>query len=226
MTTNSVTSSVNGVAADITSTPHNGDINMNDPAPATRKTRFTGKTKKECMDMLADDLTPKARELYKKMMKVGIDMENADLDDLKIIRETYIFQSCHCPLHAILWDATDREMTRRWELEAFENGIIYDNPEDAYEEYVAATAKVHGRSFKTKRDLFIAMYNAMTPRGRRLYDDIEKLGIAIEKLSDDDLKQLQRLAMFQSIHCAMYVILHDAPQRALGLRMMCEECAE
>lgn len=224
MTTNSVTSSVNGVAADITSTPNNGDITMNDSVSATRKTRFTGKTKKECMDMLADDLTPKARELYKKMMKVGIDMENADLDDLKIIRETYIFQSCHCPLHAILWDATDREMTRRWELEAFENGIIYDNPDDAYEEYVATT-KVHG-SFKTRRDLFSAMYNAMTPRGRRLYDDIEKLGISIEKLSDNDLKQLQRLAMFQSIHCAMYVILHDAPQRALGLRMMCEAVAE
>jgi hypothetical protein len=216
-------SSVNG-NVDITSTPNNGDITMNDSVSATRKTRFAGKIKKECMDMLADDLTPKARELYKKMMKVGIDMENADLDDLKIIRETYIFQSCHCPLHAILWDATDREMTRRWELEAFENGIIYDNPDDAYEEYVATT-KVHG-SFKTRRDLFSAMYNAMTPRGRRLYDDIEKLGISIEKLSDNDLKQLQRLAMFQSIHCAMYVILHDAPQRALGLRMMCEAVAE
>jgi hypothetical protein len=224
MTTKSACiSSVNG-NVDITSTPNNGDINMNNPVSATRKTRFTGKTKKECMDMLADDLTPKARELYKKMMKVGIDMENADLDDLKIIRETYIFQSCHCPLHAILWDATDREMTRRWELEAFENGIIYDNPEDAYEEYVATT-KVHG-SFKTRQDLFKAMYNAMSPRGRRLYDDIEKLGIAIEKLSDNDLKRLQRLAMFQSIHCVMYVILHDAPQRALGLRMMCEAVAE
>lgn len=223
MTTKSACiSSVNGTV-DITSTPNNGDITMNDSVSATRKTRFTGKTKK-CMDMLADDLTPKARKLYKKMMKVGIDMENADLDDLKILRETYIFQSCHCPLHAILWDATDREMTRRWELEAFENGIIYDNPDDAYEEYVATT-KVHV-SCKTRRDLFSAMYNAMTPRGRRLYDDIEKLGIAIEKLSDDDLKQLQRLAMFQSIHCAMYVILHDAPQRALGLRMMCEAVAE
>lgn len=225
MTTNSACISSVNSNVDITSTPNNGDITMTNPTPATRKTRFTGKTKAECMDMLADDLTPKARELYKKMMKVGIDMENAELDDLKIIRETYIFQSCHCPLHAILWDATDREMTRRWELETFENGIIYDNPEDAYEEYVAATAKVHG-SFKTRRDLFSAMYNAMTPRGRRLYDDIEKLGIAIEKLSDNDLKQLQRLAMFQSIHCAMYVILHDAPQRALGLRMMCEAVAE
>jgi hypothetical protein len=225
MTTNSACiSSVNG-NVDITSTPNNGDNTMTNPAPATSfKSPFEGKTKAECMDMLADALTPKARELYKKMMKVGIDMENAKLDDLKILRETYIFQSCHCPLHAILWDATDREMTRRWELEAFENGIIYDNPEDAYEEYVATT-KVHG-SFKTRRDLFSAMYNAMTPRGRRLYDDIEKLGIAIEKLSDNDLKRLQRLAMFQSIHCAMYVILHDAPQRALGLRMMCEAVAE
>lgn len=208
----------------VTSTPNNGDSTMNEPRTTTFKSPFAGKTKAECIALFSESLSGTARRLYRKMVKVGIDMENADLDDLKIIRETYIFQSCHCPLHAILWDATDREMTRRWELEAFENGIIYDNPEDAYEEYVATT-KVYG-SFKTRRDLFSAMYNAMTPRGRRLYDNIEKLGIAIEKLSDSDLKQLQRLAMFQSIHCAMYVILHDAPQRALGLRMMCEAVAE
>ena len=57
MTANSVTSSVNGVAADITSTPNNGDNTMTNPAPATSFDDLSKKVNKladKCEDLWAE----------------------------------------------------------------------------------------------------------------------------------------------------------------------------
>lgn len=57
MTTNSVISSVNGVAADITSTPNNGDNTMTNPAPATSfddLSRTVNKLADQCEDLWAE----------------------------------------------------------------------------------------------------------------------------------------------------------------------------
>lgn len=208
-----VTGNVN--VDDISSTPNNGESNMNNPVSATSfKSPFEGLTKAECISLFVDALTPKARDLYKKMEALATDIEHADLDDLKLIHDTSKCQSCHCPLHAILYDAVDSEMTRRWELEILEKGIVVDDPEAAYDEYIHAPQFPYAVS----PDWFRAVCNAMTPNGRRVYDVIESVGLAIEKLSDKDLKRLQRLAMFQSVHCVLYVILHDATAKTLDLR--------
>jgi hypothetical protein len=197
----------------VTSTPNKGDSTMNEPRTTTFKSPFAGKNKAECIALFSESLSGTARRLYRKMVKVATEIENARLEDLRILNAMCIYLSCHCPLHTLLCGATERELRCRWEIDVFESGKILEDPEASFDEYLEPNHRLTVTEDREK-DITDA-FDAMTQHGRHLYDDLSDIGYTIGYLDRADLRGLRKLAMFTSIHSPLYTMLYDAPERAL-----------